>query len=291
MVTGSLAALILLRESLHSRARPKPLPRKQTTVVVTEEKRKVYPYSIVPGGAGSVREAQRAMSNPAVRDHYAAIDLKNLKQVVLTSDLMGYVSYRYGDKIYWTAKKIRLKTGETVFTDGQHIVRGRCLNCYSAVPMMPTRRTEPSEEIMNSPIEVPLIALAFPSRPLDLPLEPPPALPPPLGDLTPVAPILAPTGAIAPGHGGGGGGSPGAGGGGGGGGFPFIPIIPIIPPIHRHHSPTSTTPTGPILPPPPPAVVPEPSYRWLVAAALLVLLLGRGVQVKWRVSQRKLYDR
>src|SRR5579863_74169 len=51
------------------------------TATITEEKRKVFPYSIVPGGALSVQEARRAMSDPAVRNHYAAFDLKNLKQV------------------------------------------------------------------------------------------------------------------------------------------------------------------------------------------------------------------
>ena len=57
--------------------------------------------------------------------------------------MSGYVSYRFGDKIYWTSKAVHLKAGETIYTDGQHIARGRCLNCYSAHPMMPTRPHEP----------------------------------------------------------------------------------------------------------------------------------------------------
>ena len=160
--------------------------RTRTTMVVTSEKRKVYPYSIVPGGARTVLEAKRAMSDPAVRDHYAAVDIKNLRQMTLKSDMQGYVSYRYGGK-NWTAKKVHLKAGETVFTDGDHIVRGRCLNCYSAMPMMPTRHNEPSENTLNSPVEVPLIALSFPN----LPLAAAPALAPPLAPVAPVPAVVA----------------------------------------------------------------------------------------------------
>ena len=246
------------------------------TLVVTEEKRKVYPYSIVPGGARTVEEAKRAMSDPAVRLQYAAFDLKNLREVTLTSDLVGYVSYRYGDKIFWTAKKLRLKAGETVFTDGQHIARGRCLNCYSAMPMMPTRRTEPSESTMDSPVEVPLIALAFPSLPL--PVAEPRILPGPHNEVAPVIPV---------GTGGGGGAA------GGHPGFGFFPILPIIPPIHRHH-PTNNSPTNVIPPPvtpsgpvtPPVAVVPEPNYLWVLIGAFLALVVFGGIRPR-RVSRAR----
>ena len=242
---------------------------KQTSVMLTEDKRRVYPYSIVPGGARTVNEARRAMRDPSVRDHYGAVNLNNLRQVTLTSDLEGYVSYRYGDKIFWTAKKLRLKAGETVFTDGQHIVRGRCLNCYSAMPMMPIRRNEPSETLLDTPVEVPLIALAFPN----LPVATAPTLAPPVKQ---AAAVVAP--------------------GAGGGGAPrhpvfgFFPILPIIPPIiHRHHpSPTSGTsstppqpPSGPVSPPGPPsgpvppvAVVAEPSYRGILLGGFLALVIS-----------------
>lgn len=259
--SGLLAAVAVLRVSVAHQYGRKTIARAQTTVVVSEEKRKVYPYSIVPGGARTIKEAQRAMNAPAVRDHYAAIDLKNLKQVTLTSDLVGYVSYRYGDRIFWTAKKLRLKAGETVFTDGQHIVRGRCLNCYSALPMMPTRHEEPSEKTLNTPMEVPMIALAFPN----LPVTPVPPLPPPLAALTPVVPVTG--GGGAPGHPGGG---------------RFFPIIPIIPPIHHRHNPTNNTSGTPVIPPvtptPPVAVVPEPGYQWLLAGAVLALLFASRVR-------------
>ena len=235
-------------------------PRIQVGLKAIEEKRKVYPYSIVPGGALTVEEARRAMSNPAVRIHYAAVDLKKLRQVTLTADLSGYVSYRFGDKIYWTAKTIRLKAGETIFTDGQHIVRGRCLNCYSVRPMTPIRPKEPAEIIMDTPVEVPAIAVTFPR----LPLEAGPVLAPPESKLGPVLPSRS----VAPGRGGGG---------------KFFPIIPIIPPIHRRKPTTPNTPLTPEpppptppppTPPPPVAVVPEPQYRGVMAAMLVAIAVS-----------------
>jgi hypothetical protein len=210
-------------------------------VRIVEEQRRVYPYSIVPGGARSVEEAKRAMSDPAVRALYAAVNLKNLKQVTLAEDISGYVSYRFGDKIYWTSNKLHLKAGETVYTDGQNIVRGRCLNTYSTHPMMPTRPHEPTEVIMDTSVEVPVIAFSFPRPAVENPV-----LPAPGG--------IATKSSLGPGQ-----------------RRWFFPIIPIIPPLHKHHAPPP-----PIPPPGPPTVVPEPRYSWVVPGALLALIfLGR----------------
>jgi hypothetical protein len=271
----SLVAGVSLWRGIYRNPYPQPLAihvRKRTVVAVTEEKRKVYPYSLVAGGAGSVEEAKRLMRDPAVRAQYAAFDVTRLRKIILTSDLVGYVSYRYGDKIYWTAKKLRLKAGETVFTDGQHIARGRCLNCYSAYPMMPIRHEEPSESTMNTPLEVPMISLAFPNLPDVAPvLSPlvgvPPAPAPQPGGPRP-GPVVAgvPPGAGHPGHPIGAGLIP---------LLPVLPIVPLIPPlIHRRHGPTSATVVNPPTPPSPPVgVVPEPDYRWICLAAVLAMVL------------------
>jgi hypothetical protein len=228
-----------------------------TTMVTTEVKRKVFPYSLVPGGAENVHEARVAMTEPANRANYTAMDLAQLKQVKLTTNLSGYVSYRWGDKIYWTKKPLTLRAGETIFTDGTHIVRGRCLNCYSALPMLPTRPKEPSAKILDTPVEMPLTVYSFPKLPLMAP-----ELPVPPGELTPTVPALAPVlstvGKTA------------------GGGF-WFPILPIIPPIHRHpkqpSSPGSPLPPGPPPVIPPVAIVPEPRYVWLLLAGFLALLI------------------
>lgn len=228
-----------------------------TTMVATEVKRKVYPYSLVPGGAANVREAKIAMTEPANRVNYADMDLAQLKQVKLTANLSGYLSYRWGDKIYWTKKALTLRAGETIFTDGTHIVRGRCLNCYSARPMLPVRPNEPSAKVLDTPVEMPLTVYAFPKLPLIAP-----ELPVPPEELTPTVPVLAPVlstvGKTA------------------GGGF-WFPILPIIPPIHRH--PKQPSPPGSPQPPgsppviPPVAIVPEPRYGWLLLSGFLALLI------------------
>jgi hypothetical protein len=224
----------------------------QRSVVLEQETRKVFPYSIVPGGARTVEEARIAMNRPDVRAIYADVDFSKLREVKLTANLLGYVSYRYDDKIYWTAKKLTLRAGETVFTDGVHMVRGRCLNCYSAIPMAPIRPHEPTEKVLDTPVDIPVFAYKFPILPVETP-----TLPPPPEELTPTAPILP---VVTPGR-------PGRG--------IFFPLIPIIPPIHRHHhSPTGGGP--PVIPPviPPVTVVPEPNLAWILAVGLLMMALA-----------------
>ena len=224
--------------------------RVETTVVAKTVKRKVYPYSVVPGGASNLREAKQAMSDPAVKEHYSGVDFKQLKQVTLDHDLVGYVSYRMGDKIYWTTKKLRIRAGEKVFTDGVHVVRGRCLNCYSEYPMLPVRPHEPTEKLLDTPVEIPLIAFTFPV----IPVPEAPKLPPPLEELTPTVPLLSPGPTATP---------PGR-----TSRHPFIPIIPIIPPIHRHHQPPPILPVVPIVPIT--VVTPEPRLQWMIAGLMVV---------------------
>ena len=225
----------------------------QRSLVLEEETRKVYPYSIVPGGAATVDEAKFAMSRAEVRANYADFNLAMLREVKLSAPLSGYVSYRYGEKIYWTAKKLTLRAGETVFTDGVHIARGRCLNCYSAFPTLPTRPNEPTEKVLDTPVDVPVFAYKFPLLPVEAP-----TLPPPPEELTPTAPILPTTTGTKP-----------------PGGI-WFPLLPIIPPIHRHHPP----PSGPLPPPiiPPVTVVPEPNYVWILAGGFVALLVAHGLR-------------
>jgi hypothetical protein len=238
---------------LASRSSPNRTVSYETTMVTEQVKRKVYPYSIVPGGAENLNQAKRFMADPAIKVHYANMNLAELKQERLTTNLTGYVSYRWGEKIYWTAKKITLRAGETVFTDGAHIVRGRCLNCYSALPMLPIRPHEPSEIVLDSPVEMPVTVYSFPRLPVLAP-----ELPVPPGELTPTVPVL-PIATTPPA------GKP-------PGGI-WFPLIPIIPPIH-HHPKRPTSPTTPGVPQiPPVTVIPEPHYGWTLAAGFLAMVL------------------
>jgi hypothetical protein len=127
-----------------------------STSVIEQKTRTVYPYSIVPGGAENLDEAAWTM-----KAIYPDIDFAHLRQVKLKKNLSGYVSYRRGETIYWTSIQLTLKVGETVFTDGVHLIRGRCLNDYSPIPRLPIRPDEPSEQVLDTPVEIPLIAYSF----------------------------------------------------------------------------------------------------------------------------------
>jgi hypothetical protein len=65
-----------------------------------------------------------------------------------------YVSYRKGDKVYWTAKKLQLAEGETLLSDGRSEIRGRCGNRISDLPQLPVEARGPSEEELDSSVEV-----------------------------------------------------------------------------------------------------------------------------------------
>ncbi|HTC91331.1 MAG TPA: hypothetical protein VK686_23665 [Bryobacteraceae bacterium] len=274
MSVGLLTPAITVPQQLtwHPQAELTNIPRiaalpvaYETQMVVEVVKHKIYPYSLVPGGAEDVRQAKIAMADPAIKAQYAGINMAQLKQVKLTSNLSGYVSYRWGDKIYWTKKALTLRAGETVFTDGTHIVRGRCLNCYSAMPMLPVRPNEPTAVAFDTPGEMPVTVYSFPRLPVMAP-----ELPIPPGELTPTVPVLpavvgSTIGKV-------------------GGGRFWFPILPIIPPIH-HHPGSPTSPNSPFPPPgiPVPVVVPEPSYAWILAAGFLAIALANRLRPQQRI--------
>ena len=56
-----------------------------------------------------------------------------MRAVTLTAPRSAYVSYRRGDRTYWTRDRVWLKAGETVLTDGATTIRARCGNCVSDV--------------------------------------------------------------------------------------------------------------------------------------------------------------
>src|SRR5215472_3702952 len=81
--------------------------------------RPLYPYSVIPGGIESVSELRRAVANdPVVAAHYAGFDFAHAHVVRLTDARSGFVSYRKGDTVLWTSKRLGLLAGETLITDG-----------------------------------------------------------------------------------------------------------------------------------------------------------------------------
>lgn len=127
---------------------------KTSAPVAASASRRIYPYSIVPGGVASREDiARRVTTDKVVASHYASFDVKKAHAVTVSKPRAVHVSYRKGDKVYWTAKKVMLAQGETLLTDGTHDIRGRCGNRISDTAMLPVAMNEPTaaelDESMN----------------------------------------------------------------------------------------------------------------------------------------------
>src|SRR6202030_600379 len=204
----------------------------------TGHSRTVYPYSVIAGGAQSPQELREAMAtDPVVAQHYADFDITNARRVTLDAPKLAYVSYRIGNKVFWTRHKLALRKGEAMLSDGTNMARTRCGNRISVLPVRPNAPAEPTSSDLDGP-EFPAIAsspyLAAYSAPVPS-LFPGPTPVGPGAAFVPVAPFFP-----LPGGGGiignrnssppppGGGGTPGGGtpGGGGGGGTPPAVGVP-----------------------------------------------------------------
>jgi hypothetical protein len=116
----------------------------------------VYRYSVVPGGTHSPGELRGAIARDAVvAAHYRDLDHSRLRTEVVASDRYVHVSYRKGDRVFWTAKKVLLRKGETILTDGTTEIRARCGNCISEEPAGPTSSEEPDDVEFDRLVDAP----------------------------------------------------------------------------------------------------------------------------------------
>jgi hypothetical protein len=130
--------------------------------------RPVYPYSVVPGGVKDAQELKwAAQHDPVVAAHYAGFDYDHARVVRLVLARTAYVSYRIGNKVYWTRKRVKLKKGETVITDGKMTARTRCANRVEEVPLAATSRAEPPVSAMEAPILPAGTAMSNPPLPFE----------------------------------------------------------------------------------------------------------------------------
>jgi hypothetical protein len=135
-------------------ATPAPAVLRTAAQVETKKTRRVYPYSIVPGGVLDRRELTHAVAvDQVVAEHYAAFEAGKTTIKTVDKPRAVYVSYRKGDKVFWTAKKLQLAKGETLLSDGQNEIRTRCGNRISDVPQLPVEAKGPSEEELDSSVE------------------------------------------------------------------------------------------------------------------------------------------
>ncbi len=212
--------------------------------------RAYYPFSVIPGGARNEVELRRAVAHDGVvANHYSDFDVEETRVMRLREARALFVSYRVGNRIFWTKNRMTLPAGEAVLTDGAHMARTRCGNRLSEVPGEPVLMAEPSPEAMELP------AARGPLAMLVAPPEIPLVAPPTTGI---VAPETLPGSIFIP------------------------PIVPIFPPGGGPFPPGApTTPPGsggpppPPPPPPPPVAATEPSSILMLTASLAGLWLIR----------------
>jgi len=149
--------------------------------------RPVYPYSVVPGGVRNAKELKWfAEHDPVVAAHYAGFDYDHARLVRLTLARTVYVSYRIGNHIYWTRRRIKLHKGETLLTDGKITARTRCANRVEELPKQAAAPSEPPVEKFEEPIRAGEgTAMQSPPVPFDSALLNRPLMP----DVEPAGPL------------------------------------------------------------------------------------------------------
>jgi hypothetical protein len=120
----------------------------------TQPPRPVYPYSVVAGGVEDVNELKWvAEHDPIVGAHYAGFNYARAQVVRLTLARTVYVSYRIGNHIYWTRRRVKLHKGEKLITDGTMTARTRCGNRVEETPQQQEAAAkEPAPELFDQPI-------------------------------------------------------------------------------------------------------------------------------------------
>jgi hypothetical protein len=211
------------------------------TLADTSSVRPIYPYSVIPRGVISSHELQAAIKNDSVvSSHYSDFNVHSAHIIRLAKERQAFVSYRLGDRIFWTKKKVTMRAGETLLTDGMHLARTRCGNRISDVPVAPTSPTEPTDKTMNPPFVPQRPELTTESLPIDpiwTDFPPPVVFPSGNGPHPPSGP-----------------------------GTPFLPLFPVL-----YCCGSSVGPSQP--PAAPPVVTPEPSAMVLLITGLATILV------------------
>lgn len=138
----------------------------QQEVLRDMESRPVYPYSVVRGGIRNAEELKQAAErDPVVAAHYAGFDYDHARMVRLVLARTAYVSYRIGNRVYWTRHRVTLKKGETLITDGNITARTRCANRVEEMPQQATSESEPPVAKFDEPMQ-PALGPALKSPPV-----------------------------------------------------------------------------------------------------------------------------
>lgn len=115
-----------------------------TDVETGASERPHYRHSVIPGGAYSGQELAAIIRRDAVvAAHHGTVDLSRVRATVTPAARMAYVSYRVGDRVFWTRKPVLIPAGETLLTDGEIEIRARCGNGVSDIAREPVSDVEP----------------------------------------------------------------------------------------------------------------------------------------------------
>jgi hypothetical protein len=134
-------------------SRDRVLQANEETFAPNSAGRPVYPYSVVRGGVEDARELKWvAEHDPVVAAHYAGFDYQRARVVRLALAQTVYLSYRIGNKVYWTRHRIALHKGEKLITDGKITARTRCGNRVETVPQQAASSSEPPAAKFEEPI-------------------------------------------------------------------------------------------------------------------------------------------
>ncbi len=132
----------------------------------------VYPYSVVPGGVKNPDDLRyAALRDYVVRRHYAHFDFGNAHLIRATEAREVYLSYRIRDTVFWTRRKIRLRLGELMLTDGKITARAGCGNQISDTAKPEVSEEEPAEDVLDQPVAAVQSAPSLPIRPVLAPPE------------------------------------------------------------------------------------------------------------------------
>jgi hypothetical protein len=171
---------------------------------VSVRPRVVYPYSVVPGGIQAPEELREISEHdPVVGMHYSGFNFRTAHMIELPEARLVYLSYRVGNRIFWTKHKVSLRRGEKLITDGTITARTRCANQISPVAVEAISPTEPPLEAFEAPmvmsgsaIQVPFPEATLPPGPqpptVITPLNPNPGFPPLFPPPIPL-PVCTPT--------------------------------------------------------------------------------------------------
>jgi hypothetical protein len=139
------------------------LAARSVSVRLALPRRVVYPYSVIPGGIQTPEDLRQVSEHDRlVGGHYAEFDFRKARIVELDQPKLVYLSYRMGDRIFWTKKQVSLRRGERLITDGRITARTRCANQVSEKAQPAVSAAEPPASAFEMPFDGTAAQIPFP---------------------------------------------------------------------------------------------------------------------------------